>query len=633
MIFKSKNLFGKLGMTALGSLGRLRVCSAGVVGIVTAVVLPVLLGFTSLGVEVGHWYLAQRQMQGAADAAAISAASQYIADQIADNTSSTSYQTVGQSYASLNGFTISTSNVCLVTLSGDNCGIVRSLDSRTIICSSPPCVVVEITQNTMSWLTTKASLEPGSSSLVQSIPTPTLKARAIVSVVLKVTNNTPQGNSCILTLANDRNAIQVRGNGDIHANCGLLIDGGRDQNSRTPNFNSTPLCSDGTTPPCAGLTLSGSDAMVHISNLTVAASTTGPAGSSCPDPNRCFLYNPSTTVLPTSQIFANVATPDPFANRIFTKPAGVVVTGVALVGGGSGYTNGTRTFTVSGGTFSAPAKFTATVSNSGVLTGIPVLIDPGAYTTLPSNPVLVTADDGKGSGAKFTLTSGNCFPGASFANLPAPVPGRAYCSIPATKTVNFPTGIYYVEGGDASCIGFCVNTGNITVTSDPAGVSFVLTNTAGGTTYAQFTVSGNNTLNLTAPASNINADGSSCPTACANTTFGMIIFQDRNAPITTALGSGGAVTSSNASAGSTLNSLAGCGNNQTCRTLSGSLYLPNQTLNFSGNGTVQGTCFGLVSKYLDDAGTPIFQNGCLPGTTGGSGGSGSVTSGTLRLAQ
>jgi len=46
---------------------------------------------------------------------------------------------------------------------------------------------------------------------------------------------------------------------------------------------------------------------------------------------------------------------------------------------------------------------------------------------------------------------------------------------------------------------------------------------------------------------------------------------------------------------------------------------------------VQGTCFGLVSKYLDDAGTPTFQNGCLPGTTGGGGSS--TTSGTFRLAQ
>jgi hypothetical protein len=615
---------------------RLLGSSSGAVAVVTAFVLPLLIGFGSLGIEVGHWYLVQREMQGAADAAAISASAQYIADQIAGNAASTVYQTVGQRYAGLNGFTIPAANTCLVTAAGDNCGPVRALDARTIVCSTSPspghvkaCVVVEITQDTFQWLTTQASMEPNGLGAVKPIPTPRLVARSVIAIDLVITQ-TVTGTSCILTLANDRNAIQVRGNGDIHANCGLLIDGGRNQNARTPSITSAPNCSDGTTPPCGGLTLSGSNAMVHITNLTTAASTAGPANQSCPDPTRCFLYNPATTALPLSAIFRNVATPDPYAGRIFTKPAGVVVTAIAAVAGtGNGYTNGTRTFTVQGGTGS-PAKFTATVS-AGKISSVPAIVDPGQYTVLPTAPIRVTADDGKGSGANVLLTTGNCFPGALFSTLPNPVPGRAYCSIPVTKTLNFPTGIYYAEGGDATCMGFCITTGNINVTSDAAGVTFVLTNTAGGTTYAQFTVSGNNMSSLIAPANDINADGTPCSSSCANTTRGMIVFQDRNAPITTALGSSGAVTSSNVAAGTTLNSLSGCGNNTTCRTISGTLYLPNQTLNFSGNGTVQGTCFGLVSKYLDDAGTPTFQNGCLPGSTGG--GSSSVTSGTFLLAQ
>jgi hypothetical protein len=612
-------------------LSKLLRSSSGAVAVVTAFVLPLLIGFGSLGIEVGHWYLVQREMQGAADAAAISASAQYIADQIAGNTSSTTYQQSGQNYAGWNGFTIPVVNTCLVTASGDNCGSVRALDTRPIECSTPPCVVAEITQDTFQWLSTKASMEPNGLGNIKPIPTPTLVARAVVAIDLIITTTPPQGTSCILTLANDRNSIQVRGNGDIHANCGLLIDGGRDQNARTPNINSNPLCSDGTTPPCGGLTLSGHNAMVHITNLTVAASTAGPAEESCPDPARCFLYNPPTTVLPTSAIFKNTATPDPYAARIFTKPSGVVIRAIAVAPGktGSGYTNGIHTFTVQGGT-GIPAKFTATVTSNKIST-VPVLVDPGQYTTLPTSPISVVADDGKGAGANVILTSGNCLPGASFAALPVPIPGRAYCSISVTKTLNFPTGIYYAEGGDASCVGFCISTGNINVTSAAAGVTFVLTNTAGGTTYAQFTVSGNNTSNLIAPTNDINADGSPCSSACANTTHGMIVFQDRAAPNTTVLSSSGTPTSSNAAAGTTLNSLSGCGNSMTCRTLSGTLYLPNQTLNFSGNGIVQGTCFGLVSKYLDDAGTPTFQNGCLPGTTGGGGSS--VTGGTFRLAQ
>ena len=378
--------------------------SSGAVAVVTAFVLPLLIGFGSLGIEVGHWYLVQREMQGAADAAAISASAQYIADQIAGNTSRTTYQQTGQNYAGLNGFTIPVANTCLVTASGDDCGLVRALDTRPIVCSTPPCVVVEITQDTFQWLSTKASMEPNGLGNMKPIPTPTLAARSIVAIDLIITTTPPQGTSCILTLANDRNSIQVRGNGDIHANCGLLIDGGRDQNARTPNINSNPLCSDG------GLTLSGHNAMVHITNLTVAASTAGPAEESCPDPARCFLYNPATTVLPTSAIFKNTATPDPYAGRIFTKPAGVVITAIAVASGkaGSGYTNGIHTFTVQGGT-GIPAKFTATVSG-GKISSTPVLIDPGQYTTLPTSPISVSADDLKGSGANYphkrSLSSG-----------------------------------------------------------------------------------------------------------------------------------------------------------------------------------------------------------------------------------
>src|SRR4051812_21295939 len=110
----------------------LRSCRKGVVAVVSAMTLPLLVGFVSLGVEVGHWYLTERQMQGAADAAAISAAAQYIQDQRAGNTGSTTYQTTGQHYASVNGFTIPLANTCLVTSTGDNCGPVRNLDAHPI---------------------------------------------------------------------------------------------------------------------------------------------------------------------------------------------------------------------------------------------------------------------------------------------------------------------------------------------------------------------------------------------------------------------------------------------------------------------------------------------------------------------
>ena len=615
---------------------RLIGCSTGAVAVVTAIALPLLLGFGSMGVEVGHWYLTQRQMQGAADAAAISAAAQYIRDQIASNGTSTSttYQTVGQTYASANGFSIPTANVCLVPVSGPhNCDPVLALDSRSLGCTAPPCIVVEITQNTLTWLTTQRSVRPtGTVGTVSAIPTPTLLARSVVSVSLTLTSSTT-GSSCILTLANARNSIQVRGGGDISANCGLLVDGGRAQNA-----NAT-TCTDGTAPPCGGLGLAGGNATVHITKLTVAANTPGLAGSTCrttpPQDPRCFLFTPPGTLLPTNgtAIFTGITTPDPFAGRTFTKPPGQVITGVTLAAA-NGYT-GSSTFTVQGVAGIAP-KFRATISATGI-SGI-VIVDPGQYTPT-ANPVQVRDANGILIAASFNLTSGNCLPGAQLTTMISatppvlPVPGRAYCSINvavgAQKSLNFPTGIYYIEGGETGCAGLCVNAG--TYTTDAAGVTFVLTNTAGGSTYAQYAFAGNNAVNFTAPQSNINADGTVCASGCANTTLGMLIFQDRNAPNTIALTTAGAVTSSNLAAGTTVNGMTGCGGN-TCRTLTGTLYTPNQTANFGGNGQVNGTCFGVVSKYLDVNGTPTFQNGCLPGTTGGGGGS-SVIGGTFKLAQ
>jgi uncharacterized membrane protein len=122
-------------------------------------VIPLLLGVTSLGVEVGHWYLGQRAMQGAADAAALSAAAEYICQY--NNTCSGNYQTVGVNYASLNGFTIPTQNVCVSTSAGNNCGSQQIPFIPTCPTASGNtsyvCVAVEITQNTAAWLTTKAS--------------------------------------------------------------------------------------------------------------------------------------------------------------------------------------------------------------------------------------------------------------------------------------------------------------------------------------------------------------------------------------------------------------------------------------------------------------------------------------------
>jgi Flp pilus assembly protein TadG len=609
MIFQSHNQFWKPAAGfcdtrrrfAVMALGRricdLRTCSAGVVAVVTAMVLPVLLGFTSLGVEVGHWYLAQRQMQGAADAAAISAAAQYIAD-FPTNPSSLTYQTVGVNYASLNSFTIPTSNVCLVTSSGDNCSSVRSLDSRAIVCANSPCVVVEITQNTALWSTTQKSLRPtGQLGKVQAIPTPTIKARAIVSAKSTTTTTTSNGTDCVLALANGTNAVTVSGNGILAAACGVSIDGGRDQ-----NVSGTPL---------GGITFNGGHARVNISSLVVASGSTN-----CPDDGtHCQqACSPQPCTAPKlTAILTNTATQDPYAATLNfpTPPSGVRTGGVAITAPisshqGSGYTNGTaQTFSVVGGT-GTPAKFTATVSG-GKVTAIVSVIDPGAYTVFPTSPVSATPATGGGSGASFTLTEG-CFTWNFTGGTP--LAGRKYCSInvQGSGTTNFPTGNYYVAGGDSSCIGFCVSSANATVTSDDAGVTFFLTNgegtgTYGTSSYATISMQ-SGTVSLCAPGTNTGntkCTGANPGTTCDNTkgTWACMLFvQNPAATVST-----GPSTPSN-----TDNSFAGNGT----RTLSGLIYLPKQTFSESGNGPILG-CFGVIAKYVNVSGTPTFADGCLPG--------------------
>jgi hypothetical protein len=530
-------------------------------------VLPLLLGFTSLGVEVGHWYLGQREMQGAADAAAISATAQYISD-YPTNPNRTNYQTVGQRYAALNGFPIPQANVCLITESTDNCGPVRALDPRPIVCQSPPCIVVEIAQQTLQWLTTNASMQPNGLG-IRPIPTPTLLARAIVSA--SSTTVTGQGGDCVLALANDPQAVLVHGNGDLRANCGIAVDGGIEQNA-----NETPV---------GGITFNGANSVAHIATLVVAATSTG-----CPSVH-CFSYNPSTSPLPASAIRTSTATRNPYASTPFpTLPAGVQTGGVAQVAAGNGYANGTRTFTVLGGT-GTPATFTATVSG-GRVTAIGSLVDPGAYTSFPASPVTAAPDTGGGSGATFNLTEG-CFTWNG-----TPRPGRKYCSIRPSGTVNFPAGNYYIAGGDNSgCAGFCISGNGNHVTSDAAGVTFYLANGDGansrGTNFtANVNMSGfgnSSTLALCAP-------GTNCGTGCTGSCLLFMQNPAATAPSTT------------------VNAFSGNGNS----TLSGLIYLPTQTFQTQGS-TAIGGCFGVVAKYVDVGGTPIFSNGCLPGNGIGGG--------------
>jgi uncharacterized membrane protein len=88
----------------------------GAVAIAVAVLLPVLIGFAGLGIEVGMWFFIQRQNQSAADAAAISAALEYVAyiqNRVPTNPAAAA-ATAATTAANCNLFSTSTSSSNLV---------------------------------------------------------------------------------------------------------------------------------------------------------------------------------------------------------------------------------------------------------------------------------------------------------------------------------------------------------------------------------------------------------------------------------------------------------------------------------------------------------------------------------------
>jgi hypothetical protein len=99
------------------------------VAIAVAVLLPVLIGFAGLGVEVGLWFAIQRQNQSAADAAAISAALEYAAhtesgvpiDSAGAAAISAGYNLFNNANCSTSGTTNCTLSLCYRFKAGSTC--------------------------------------------------------------------------------------------------------------------------------------------------------------------------------------------------------------------------------------------------------------------------------------------------------------------------------------------------------------------------------------------------------------------------------------------------------------------------------------------------------------------------------
>lgn len=98
------------------------------------------------------------------------------------------------------------------------------------------------------------------------------------------------------------------------------------------------------------------------------------------------------------------------------------ITGVAIAGGGTGYTTG-DVLTVVGGEFEQVCTLLVTSETAGVIDGISVQRE-GFYTSVPGNPVAVTGGTGNND-ATFNLTPGAAVALADIVNI-AESDGRWY---------------------------------------------------------------------------------------------------------------------------------------------------------------------------------------------------------------
>jgi Flp pilus assembly protein TadG len=165
----------------------------GNIAILTALMLPVLVGACGLGSEVAYWFYSARAMQNAADSAAVAAATN----------GSSSYATEAQAVMSLYGYqngagevTVSASNAAACPAGGSN------------------CYSVTITKLTPLFLSQIVGFK--GTTTVNGVPYTRLTATATAAIEAN-------GDACVLVLDPTGNAMSTTGGNTTLSNCDLQV--------------------------------------------------------------------------------------------------------------------------------------------------------------------------------------------------------------------------------------------------------------------------------------------------------------------------------------------------------------------------------------------------------------------------
>jgi hypothetical protein len=456
-----------------------------------AIGLTTLLGFSGLALDVGLLYTSRRQLQTAADAAAIAGANALLGSQ------SGSYQTAAEEVASLNGFTNGQNNVTVTV------GAPASPPNP----STGQYVEADISRNVPVYFLS-----------ILGYSTINISVRAVAGTV--------NSSNCIYALNQSApSSISLTGNFSLTASCGLID------------------CSTSAT------------ALSATGNGTIQTTSTGIAGNYSGAGNVTFTPTPKTGIAPVPDPLASLAAPTvPTCsqqavtnsgsytvngnNQTVTVPAAVYKSGISI-GGNSNQV-----------TFAGGLTYGNGISLNGNLGG--VTFNPGSYQSGGTGNAISIAGN-----ATTAFTSGTysfCGPVAITGNNTVTLsPGLYYGGINITgnATVSFNPGTYVIAGGGLSV------TGNSNLSGQ--GVTFYLTSGSGG--YGPLDITGNATINLSAPTS--------------GPLEGILFFQDRSIP--------------NNSAASTL-----VGNANS--TFDGAVYFPTTALTFVGNSGSSGYTFLIANS-------------------------------------
>lgn len=296
-----------------------------------------------------------------------------------------------------------------------------------------------------------------------------------------------------------------RGNGTTTFNLPDLrgvIPAGNNNMGGVASANLTTTYFGATNPNSAGA-LGGSQSKTLIASDIPSITPTGTVST---------VISSGTNILQTSVGGATGGGTGVVANNTTTITASSTFSGIPQGGGiavsavvaaaGSGYTPGSQTITVSGGTCTTQPQFTVTVSGDGAFSGTPSLLTAGSCTVAPTNPAATTG--GGGTGGTLTVTYSS----------------QPFSLIQPTRTTNFiikitpdtnsasASGVTSLGGmtGDIACgTGLSCTGNNVSVTSVPLIVGSTVINSGTNTrvlydnsgSLGEYSISGSGSVAMT----------------------------------------------------------------------------------------------------------------------------------------